>query len=48
MGHEPAVDMDAGARQLFIWGRRPDRRGRLRSRLAQSQLARLQALLSGY
>ncbi len=28
---EPAVDMDAGARQLFIWGRRPDHRGRLRS-----------------
>ena len=45
---EAVVDMDAGARQLFIWGRRPDRRGRLRSRLAQSQLARLQALLSGY
>jgi hypothetical protein len=45
---EPAVEMDAGARQLFIWGRRPDHRGRLRSRLAQPQLARLQALLSGY
>ena len=45
---EPAVDMDAGARQLFIWGRRPDHRGRLRSHLAQPQLARLQALLSGY
>jgi hypothetical protein len=45
---EAVVDMDAGARQLFIWGRRPDHRGRLRSRLAQSQLARLQALLSGY
>jgi hypothetical protein len=45
---EPAVDMDAGARQLFIWGRRPDHRGRLRSHLTQPQLARLQALLSGY
>jgi hypothetical protein len=45
---EPAVEMDAGARQLFIWGRRPDHRGRLRSHLARSQLARLQALLSGY
>jgi len=45
---EPAVDMDAGARQLFIWGRRPDHRGRLRSHLGQPQLARLQALLSGY
>jgi mycothiol maleylpyruvate isomerase-like protein len=45
---EPAVEMDAGARQLFIWGRRPDHRDRIRSRLAQPQLARLQALLSGY
>jgi Mycothiol maleylpyruvate isomerase N-terminal domain len=45
---ESAVDMDAGARQLFIWGRRPDHRGRLRSHLGQSQLARLQTLLSGY
>jgi hypothetical protein len=45
---EPAVEMDAGARQLFIWGRRPDHRNRLRSRLTQPQLARLQALLSGY
>jgi hypothetical protein len=45
---EPAVDFDDGARQLFIWGRRPDRRGRLRSHLAQPDLARLQALLSGY
>jgi hypothetical protein len=45
---EPSVVMDAGARQLFIWGRRPDHRGRLRSELTQPQLARLQALLSGY
>ena len=45
---EPAVEMDAGARQLFIWGRRPDHRNRLRSQLTQPQLARLQALLSGY
>lgn len=45
---EPAVEMDAGARQLLIWGRRPDHRGRLRSGLGQAQLARLQALLSGY
>ena len=42
------MDMDAGARQLFIWGRRPDHRGRLRSDLTQPQLARLQALLPGY
>lgn len=45
---EPAVEMDAGARQLFIWGRRPGHRGRVRSRLPRPQLARLQALLSGY
>jgi hypothetical protein len=45
---EPSADIDAGARQLFIWGRRPDHRGRLRSHLTQPGLARLQALLSGY
>jgi hypothetical protein len=45
---EPVVELDAGARQLFIWGRRPDHRDRLRSHLSQPKLARLQALLSGY
>jgi Mycothiol maleylpyruvate isomerase N-terminal domain len=45
---EPSVDIDAAARQLFIWGRRPDTRGRLHSHLPQAQLARLQTLLSGY
>jgi hypothetical protein len=45
---EPSVELDPGARQLFIWGRRPDHRGRLRSHLTQPGLARLQALLSGY
>jgi hypothetical protein len=45
---EPAVDLDAGARHLFLWGRRPGGRDRLRSHLTQSDLARLQALLSGY
>ena len=45
---EPSVELDPAARQLFIWGRRPDDRGRLRSHLAQADLARLQALLSGY
>jgi len=45
---EPSVDIDAAARQLFIWGRRPDSHGRLHSHLTQLQLARLQALLSGY
>jgi hypothetical protein len=45
---EPTLDLDPGARHLFIWGRRPDRRGRLRSHLDQPVLARLQTLLSGY
>jgi hypothetical protein len=45
---DPWVDVDAAARHVVIWGRRPDRRGRLHSHLAQPDLARLQALLSGY
>jgi hypothetical protein len=45
---EPWVDVEAGARHLFIWGRRPDHRGGVRSHLDQPDLARLQALLSGY
>lgn len=45
---EPSLDIDAAARHLFIWGRRPDRRGQVRSSLSQPHLARLQALLSGY
>lgn len=46
--HEPWIDIDPTARHVFIWGRRPDRRGRARSHLTQPDLARLQALLSGY
>jgi hypothetical protein len=45
---EPAVEVDAVARHLLIWGRRPDIRGRVRSGLARADLARLQSLLSGY
>jgi hypothetical protein len=45
---EPWVDVDAAARHVVIWGRRPDSRGRVHSHLAQADLARLQALLSGY
>jgi hypothetical protein len=45
---EPHVELDAAARTLFIWGRRPDARGRIRSHLTQPALARLQTLLSGY
>ena len=44
----PTVDIDSPARHVFIWGRRPDRRARIFSHLAQPDLARLQALLSGY
>ena len=47
-GDEPYVEMDAAARTLFIWGRRPDHRGRIRSHLDQPTLQRLQALLAGY
>lgn len=45
---EPWVEMDSAARHLFIWGRRPDRHGQAGSHLPQPDLARLQALLSGY
>jgi hypothetical protein len=45
---EPSLNIDKQARHVFIWGRRPDDRGHLRSRLTQPDLARLQALLSGY
>ena len=47
-GDEPYADLDAAARTLVIWGRRPDQRGRFRSHMPADQLARLQALLSGY
>jgi uncharacterized protein (TIGR03083 family) len=47
-GDEPDVELDAAARLLLIWGRRPDDHRRLRSHLTQPDLARLQALLSGY
>lgn len=45
---EPTVQTDAAARHLLIWGRRPDRRGRIHSRIGPPELARLQTLLSGY
>jgi Mycothiol maleylpyruvate isomerase N-terminal domain len=45
---EPVLDIEPGARHVFIWGRRPDSRGRLHSQLSQPELARLQSLLSGY
>ena len=45
---EPWVGIDPVARHLFIWGRRPDGHGQAHSHLSQPDLARLQALLSGY
>jgi hypothetical protein len=45
---EPYVELDAAARTLVLWGRRPDERRRFRSHLPASMLARLQALLAGY
>jgi Mycothiol maleylpyruvate isomerase N-terminal domain len=45
---EPYVELDAAARSLVIWGRRPDQRGRFRSHMPPDMLARLQTLLSGY
>jgi hypothetical protein len=45
---EPYVELDAAARTLVIWGRRPDQRDRFRSHLSGPDLGRLQALLSGY
>jgi hypothetical protein len=44
----PAIDFDAAARLLFIWGRRPDHLGRVVSHLDQPVLARVQSLLAGY
>jgi len=45
---EADVELDAAARTLVIWGRRPNPPQRVVSRLPAADLARLQALLSGY
>ena len=45
---DAAVEIEPAARHVFIWGRRPDRHDTARSHLPQRDLARLQALLSGY
>jgi hypothetical protein len=47
-GSQVDVTMDPAARHLFIWGRRPDTRGRIHSGQPAAHLARLQILLSGY
>jgi hypothetical protein len=44
----PRLELDAAARMLVIWGRRPGRPGRVHSRMDQPTLARVHALLSGY
>ncbi len=46
-GDAPAVELDPAARTLVIRGRRPARRDRFRSPLPATDLARLEALLSG-
>ena len=45
---EPYAELDAAARTLVIWGRRPDQRGRFRSHMPAEALGRVQALLAGY
>jgi hypothetical protein len=47
-GDDPFVEFDPAARLLTIWGRRPDRRGRVRSSLEPAALGRVQTLLAGY
>lgn len=45
---EPYAELDAAARTLVIWGRRPEPRERFRSHMDAPTLARTLALLSGY
>ena len=45
---EDYAELDAAARILVLWGRRPDQRGRFRSHMPNDTLTRLQALLAGY
>jgi hypothetical protein len=44
----PAIETDAAARLLFIWGRRPGDPSRLRSGLSPQDRVRLQSLLAGF
>ena len=43
-----AIETDAAARLLFIWGRRPGDPSRLRSGLSAEDRLRLQSLLAGF
>jgi hypothetical protein len=44
----PAIETDAAARPLFIWGRRPGDPSRIRSGLSAEDRVRLQSLLAGF
>jgi hypothetical protein len=44
----PTIELDAAARTLVLWGRRPGPPSRIRSHLDAAALARSQVLLSGY
>lgn len=45
---EPYIEMDAAARTLFLWGRRPSPPARIRSHLPVKDLEVVQSLLAGY
>jgi hypothetical protein len=47
-GDVPTIELDAAARTLVLWGRRPEPPSRIRSDLDAADLARTQVLLSGY
>jgi hypothetical protein len=47
-GDLPTIELDAAARTLVLWGRRPGPPSRIRSHLDAAALARSQVLLSGY
>jgi hypothetical protein len=44
----PAIETDAAARLLFIWGRRPNDPSRITSGLSAEDRVRLQSLLAGF
>jgi hypothetical protein len=44
----PAIETDAAARLLFIWGRRPSDPSRVKSGLSAEDRVRLQSLLAGF
>lgn len=45
---EPYIELDAAARTLILWGRRPSPPARIRSQLPTKDLAMVQNLLAGY